>query len=171
VPVLLLEAWYGLNACVTEPVAHPQLAPTWVDLHPGEWLLEHHDRSELARTDEWLALAEMLRRYNLAALEPFGFFTRDRDLLERLIATLTRTLTDEDLRPESESVLARIERLFPGLARDAHSAREIGRLVERVARMRWWVPEDIAAPPSTERATASAPHFHREDVDRVLRDL
>jgi hypothetical protein len=72
----------------------------------------------------------MLRRYDLAALEWFGFFTGDRDLLERLIVTLTRASADEELRPLTESVLARIERLVPGLAVGAQSAREIGRLVD-----------------------------------------
>ncbi len=171
VPVFLLETWYGANACLATPVASPQLAPTWAELHPGALLLEHPDPGELARTEEWLEFAEMLRRYDLSALEWFGFFTKDRDLLERLIVTLTRTSADEELRPLAESVLARIERLVPGLAVGAQSAREIGRLVEGLGRRRWWVPEDIAAPPSTEPAVASAADFHREDVDRVLRDL
>jgi hypothetical protein len=43
--------------------------------------------------------------------------------------------------------------------------------VEGLGRKRWWVPEDLAAPPSTERATAVSTQFNREDVDRVLRDL
>jgi hypothetical protein len=171
VPVFLLEAWYGVNACLATPVASPQLAPTWAELHPGALLLEHPDPAELARTEEWLEFAEVLRRYDLTSLEWFGFFTKDRDLLERLIVSLTRTSADEELRPLTESVLARIERLVPGLAAGAQSAREIGRLVEGLGRRRWWVPEDIAAPPSTEPAVASATDFHREDVDRVLRDL
>ena len=171
VAVFLLEAWYGANACLAKPVASPQLAPTWAELHPGALLLEHPDPAELARTEEWLEFAEVLRRYDMTALEWFGFYTKDRDLLERLIVTLTRTSADEELRPLTESVLARIERLVPGLAMGAQSAREIGRLVEGLGRKRWWVPEDIAAPPSTEPAVASATDFHREDVDHVLRDL
>ena len=85
--------------------------------------------------------------------------------------TLSHASADEELRPLTESVLARIERLVPGLAAGAQSAREIGRLVEGLGRRRWWVPEDIAAPPSNEPAIAGATDFHREDVDRVLRDL
>ena len=127
--------------------------------------------SELARTDEWLALAEMLSRYDPVALEELDFYGRDRELLERLIVTLTRTCADEDLRPLAESVLARIERVVPDLASGAQSAREIGRLVERLGRRRWWVPEDIAAPPSVEPASASATQFNRADVASVLRDL
>jgi hypothetical protein len=171
VPVFLLEAWHRLNATVVEPVVHPQLAMTWAELHPGGLLLEHPDRDELARTEEWLALAEVLGRYDLVALEEFGFFGPDRELLERLIVTLAGIAADEDLRPVAESVLAQIERVAPDLAGQAHSALEIGRLVEGIDRRRWWVPEDIAAPPSTEPATASATRFNRGDVDRVLRDL
>jgi len=171
VPAFLLEAWYELRAGVRKPVDHPQLAPTWVELHPGGLLLEHPDHVDLARTEEWLALAEVLRRYDPRALERFGFFSTDQDLLRRLIVALTRTLADEGLRPLTQGVLARIERLVPGLRGDARTAREIGRMVEGLGRGRWWVPEDIAAPPTTEPAAAGASRFHPEDVDRVLRDL
>ena len=69
-------------------------------------------------------------------------------------------------------MLARIERLVPPiLAEGAHSALEIGRLVEGLGRRRWWVPEDIPASPSTEPVTASPSQFNRDDVDRVLREL
>jgi hypothetical protein len=78
VPVFLLEAWYGANACLATPVAHPHLAPTWAELHPGALLLEHPDPAELARTEEWLEFAEVLRRYDPTTLELFGFFTRER---------------------------------------------------------------------------------------------
>ena len=59
-PVFLLEAWYTLDACVSEWVMPPRLAPTWAELHPGGLMLECPDAAELARTEEWLALAEML---------------------------------------------------------------------------------------------------------------
>lgn len=170
-PVFLLEAWYTLDDWVAEWLTPPRLAPTWAELHPGALVLECPDPAELARTEEWLALAETLSRYDRTALEAFGFFGRDRELLERLIVTLTGSCRDEDLRPLSQSVLARIERLVPSLAVGAHSALEIGRLVEGLGRRRWWVPEDIPAPPSTEPVTASLSRFKRDDVDRVLRDL
>ena len=171
IPVFLLEAWYAVNARVSKPEAGPRLAPTWVELHPGGRLVERPDPAELARAEEWLELAQTLHRYDPAALEAFGFFGRDRDLLEQLIVALTRASMNEELRPLSERVLARIEAVIPDLAWGAHSAREISRLVEGLGRKRWWVPEDLAAPPSTERATAVSTQFNRDDVDRVLRDL
>lgn len=170
-PVFLVEAWYQLNASVHSPLEPPLLGRTWVELRPGSILLDNPDRSELARADEWLSLAEILRRHDPAALRELGFFGGDRDLLERLIATLARIGADEELRSLSENVLARIEALMPDLASGAHSAMVIGQLVQRVDSRRWWVPEDITAPPTTEPVTASPGDFKREDVDRVLRDL
>ena len=143
VPVFLLEAWYAINARVINQVVPPLLAPTWAELHPGTLLLEHPEAGELTRTEEWLELAEVLSRYDRPVLEALDFFGRDRDLLERLIVTLTRACTDEDLRPLCESVLARIERLVPELYLQARSAREIGRLVEGLGRKQWWVPRTL----------------------------
>lgn len=171
-PVGLLEAWYQLESRALERVKAPALTPTWAELHPGSLLLEHPDRSELARADDWLALARTLRRYDRDALRALGFFDRDRDLLERMIVTLTRTASsDEALRPLSEAVLLRIEELVPDLATGAQSALEIGRLVEELERKRWWAPHDIPAPPSTDPVTVRSGDFNRDDVDRVLRDL
>ncbi len=170
-PVFVLEAWYELRASARADVAAPLLAPTWADLHPGSLLLAHPDRAELERTQEWLALARTLARYDAAALEQLAFFERDRDLLGRLIDSLTHVASDEELRPLPENVLADIEELVPDLATSAHSAIEIGRLVERFKTRRWWVPEDIAVPPSTEPVAAAPSDFRREDVERVLRDL
>ncbi len=170
-PVFLLEGWYALNASAHEPLDPPLLGPTWAELHPGSLLFENPDRSELARAEEWLALAEMLSRYDPAALTAFDFFGRDRDLLARLIATLARAAADEDLHSLSENVLARIEGLVPDLGPGVHSAIQIGQLVERLGTRRWWVPEDIIAPPTTEPVTVSPGDFKREDVDRVLSDL
>ena len=171
-PVPLLEAWYELEAQTVERVEAPVLAPTWAELHPGSLLVEHPDRSELARADDWLALARTLRRYDPNALRALGFFDRDRDLLERMIVALTRTASSEEtLRPLSEAVLLRIKELVPDLATGAQSALEIGRLVEELERKRWWAPHDIATPPSTEPVTVTSSDFKRDDVGRVLRDL
>lgn len=167
-----LEAWYALSQQVSEPLDSPRLIATWAELHPGSRLIQRPDQSELVRAEEWLAVARVLSKYNPGALRALGFFDRDRDLLERLIVILTRTTAvNEDLRPLAESVLARIEGLVPELATGAHSAIEIARLVEDLERKRWWVPQDIARPPSTERVTAVAAEFRPEDVDRVLSDL
>ena len=148
--------------------------PTWVELHPGSALLvERPDPAELARAEEWLELAQTLRRYDPAALEGLGFFGRDRDLLERLIVALAA-------RRRSTRSCGRCARacspgsrrwspISPG--RPQRAARSAGSDRRPGPPKRWWVPEDIPAPPSTEPATAVPTQFNREDVDRVLRDL
>jgi hypothetical protein len=132
-------------------------------------VLENPGRSGLARAEDWLMLAELLNRHDPAALEAFDFYGRDKDLLARAIAPLALAAADADLHDLAESVLARIEALLPELAAGARGAIQIGRLVDGVEANRWWVPEDIAAPPTTELVTAN--DFTRDHVHRVLRDL
>lgn len=45
------------------------------------------------------------------------------------------------------------------------------RLKERASDERWWAPQDIDAPPTTEPVTHERIGFTREDVSRVLADL
>jgi hypothetical protein len=168
-PAFLLDAWYALNQQVANAVHPPSLAATWSELRPGSLLLDRPDPDEIARAEEWLELAQTLSTYDPNALKVLGFFDRDKDLLERLIVTLSQVAANEQLRPLSASVLSRIEELVPDLATGAHSAIEIAKLVEGLERKRWWVPEDLAAPPSAELATTAS--FKREDVERVLNDL
>jgi hypothetical protein len=120
------------------------------------------------RLHSLLLVAETLARHDPDALEQLGFFARDRKLLATLIGTLERLAADDHLRPLSVSVLNRIEALMPNLAPRAHSAI---RLAEHMGRGRWWVPEDLSAPPSGEPVTAGPRDFRREDVDRVFSDL
>jgi len=168
-PVFLLEAWFALNAQLPTPHSPPALARTWAELHPGSPLTGLLDRAELDRADDWLTLAQTLARYDPATLHALGFFDRDQALLARLIDEIS-SIADEDLRPLAESVLARVEQLAPAHALDAH--RAIVHVRTRSAReQQWWVPEDIAAPPSTERVSSGTVEFTRADVDRVLSDL
>lgn len=123
-------------------------------------LLERPDREELIRADEWLAVAQLLHEQDPAALEGLGFHGPDRDLLARLIVTLARaTALEEDIKPLAESVLKRIEQLVPVLADSARSAITIAGLAEDLAQQRWFVPQDIAAPPSRE-SSAPQPTSH-----------
>jgi hypothetical protein len=123
----------------------------------------------LARADEWLALVQTLARYDRNALGSLGFFERAQERLEHLIAAIEQT-ADADTPPLAESILARIQELAP-----AHTniARAVMTAVEQRSggERRWWVPEDIPAPPSTEPVATGPVEFTREDVDRVLSDL
>jgi hypothetical protein len=169
--LFLLAAWYTLNAKAAEQTDPPALSATWAELHPGS-VLDTPGFSELARVDEWLALAQLLLERDPAALNRLGFHDRDRDLVESLIVILPRITRDsEGLRPLAESVLSRLEELVPDLATDARDALRSGRLFEAVRRERWWVPEDIPARPTTEPVTFGPTDFGRQDVERVLSDL
>jgi hypothetical protein len=170
-PAFLLEAWYRLRQHVPDDVEPLRLSSTWAELHPGSLSVDPPDRDELLRADEWLAVAQILREYDFAALQRLGFFERDGDLLEWLIMNLPRVASARaELRPLSESLLKRIEEVVPLLAERARGAFRVAVLAEDFDTGRWWVPHDIATPPSTERVSAQS-DFSPRDVDRVLRDL
>ncbi len=170
-PSFLLDAWYRLRQHAGGEIEPPQLLATWVELHPGALLLEQPDRDGLLRADEWLAVAQILNEYSPSTLAALGFFERDRGLLVELVLTLTRTEGPHAAAREiAESVLTRIGSLMPELAGTTRYAISVGGWVEALDRKRWWVPHDIAAPPSAERVAARI-DFTREDVERVLSDL
>ena len=144
-PVFLVENWYALKEWAPGAIQPPQLGPTWAELYPGSPPAGGPERSELARADEWLALAQTLLRY------------------------APDTLTDQDTRPLVESILTRIQELAPGPAYlAAHHALTT---IQYDSDQRWWIPEDIPTPPSSDPVRTGPIEFTREDVDRVLTDL
>jgi hypothetical protein len=165
-PVFLVEAWYETNARLPEPLHPPQMGPTWAELHPGA-LAFAGDPAELRRADEWLALAQTLVSGDPRTARELGFPHREAETLDRLVGALTKLgdTADQDVRSLVERALARLRDLAPAYATAA--------ALDYVMRPddRWWVPEDIAAPPTTERISPAPPLFTREDVDSVLRDL
>jgi uncharacterized protein (DUF1778 family) len=165
-PVFLLEAWFALDERLPRPLDPPDVAPTWAELHPAS-LAFGGDRSELLRAVEWLALAETLDKHDPVTLGWLGFPDRETGTLLRLSDAIRRLVADpdRDARALGEQLRARLERLAPCYATrpDIEAVREPDD--------RWWVPEDIPEPPTTERLSPTPPIFTREDVDRVLRDL
>jgi hypothetical protein len=158
-----------LNAGLDGVSAPPQVETTWSYLYPDPVLLSR-DRAARARADEWLALAQLLARRDPAALERFGFPEREQGQLEHLVRAASRLVRegDDGARDLARSILARICELAPDYA----GPLPIGLLrPEDPAAGRWWVPEDIAAPPSTEPVATRASDFSRDDVARVLSDL
>jgi hypothetical protein len=66
-PVFVLEAWYALNAALPEPVSSPPIDHTWADLHPPRrLLLDPVTAGVLQQVDDWLALVQVLVRYDPA---------------------------------------------------------------------------------------------------------
>ena len=123
-PVFLLEAWYACNSGLPEPLDPPQIGPTWADLHPSALAFDG-DVSELRRTDEWLALAQTLARYDAHTLEALGFPERETATIERLIGA-TRTLidtADRDLRSLLERILQRLRDVAPDARSGSHERR------------------------------------------------
>jgi hypothetical protein len=86
------------------------------------------------------------------------------------LVTAVSQIDDARSRPLVESVLARIQELAPEYI---GVAKLMLTIIDTRARNdgRWWVPEDIAAPPSSERVSSATSGFSRHDVDRVLSDL
>ena len=165
-----LEAWHALNERLAgDATAPPQIEPTWSALYPDPELARR-DRAELARADEWLALVLLLARYDGRALERLAYPEHDAGTLRALLAIAGELARghDEDARELARSVLARIIESAPEHAR-AVPVRWIAAGDPDASR--WWVPEDIAAPPSTEPADAAVDGFTRADVARVLSDL
>jgi hypothetical protein len=75
---------------------------------------------------------------------------------------------EADLRSLAAQVLARLRDVAPDYAKEL---RGDDTPAASPPQARWWVPEDSAGPPTTERVTAAAPLFTRHDVDLVLNDL
>jgi hypothetical protein len=167
-PVFLLEAWYSANAHLRESLEPPQIGATWAELHPASLALRD-DVSELRRAEEWLALAQVLGQHDPTSLAALGFPARDDATLTRLVDTARQLIRapDPSVRSLGEQIVARLGAVAPGHAVQLGSPEALGAPPED----RWWVPEDIAAPPTTERVTPAPSIFTREDVDLVLRDL
>jgi hypothetical protein len=169
VPVFLLEAWYTANALLPEREEPPPILPTWEELHPSDYRLAGDlTVRDLQVFDDWLTLAQVLASHDPDALRRLGFYAYDQQLLAHLAVELG-AIGDPDLAALAEGLLTRIRALSPtygGLARET-----LTRLKMQPADERWWVPQDIDAPPSREPVSHERIGFTREDVSRVLADL
>jgi hypothetical protein len=165
----LIGHWYALRAWADAAVAAPAVGRSWAELYPALGPDSTIDRTELVRADEWLSLAQTLAAHDPDRLHSLGFFSRDPQLLARLVVTLPQVLTAET-RTIGESVLTRIADLCSGAmgvaARQALAT--LGAPEEDTAQ--WWVPEDLEAPPTDEPVTPTG-EFTRADVARVFLDL
>jgi hypothetical protein len=168
-PVFALEAWFTVRRSMREAVASPAIGRTWTELHPTPSLLTGDiTAQELQALDEWLALAQVLARNERATLNRLGFYDRDEKLVAHAAIELAE-IRDPELWRLAESVLGRIRELSPSYGGIAD--RALRRLEHTPREQRWWVPEDIAAPPTTEPVAHEKARFTREDVARVLSDL
>jgi hypothetical protein len=169
VPVFLLEAWYAANGLLLEREEPPSILPTWEELHPSDYRLAGDlTARDLQAFDDWLALAQILASHDPDALRRLGFYNHDQQLLAHLTVELG-AVGEPGLAALAEGLLRRIRALSPtygGLARET-----LTRLKLQPSDERWWVPQDIDAPPSQEPVSRERIGFTREDVSRVLADL
>jgi len=170
-PVFLLAAWFEANSSLPKSLDPPRIDATWVELHPSS-LARAVDYLELQRIDDWLALAHVLATHDPPSLQALGFPQRDHATLLRVSEILTELMNkcDRDLRPLVEQVLRRLQGVAPAYAAWS-DIEQVPSKSNPTPADRWWVPEDIAAPPTTEPVTPTPPLFTRAEVDRVLSDL
>jgi hypothetical protein len=169
-PVFLLEAWYLTAAALPDRVEPPPpIARTWTELHPSRSVpVGGLTARELQTIDEWLALAQVLRNHDPGELRRMRFYDDDQQLMAHVSVELG-SISDPELRPLAENVLQRIRELSPEYRDLARTT--LTRLNTRQVKERWWVPQDIDAPPTTEPVARERLGFTREDVERVLADL
>ncbi|HET6868859.1 MAG TPA: hypothetical protein VFH80_23305 [Solirubrobacteraceae bacterium] len=170
VPVFLLDAWYAANALLPSPAEPPPIRVTWSELEPSRaQLVGGLTARDLQGLDDWLTLAQILAAYDPDALERLGFYGPGPQLLLAHLAVELGEITDPDVAGLAASLLRRIRELSPrhhGLARTT-----LMKLQSQPADERWWVPQDIDAPPSREPVSRGRIGFTRDDVSRVLADL
>jgi hypothetical protein len=170
VPVFVLDAWYAANAMLDDPAEPPPIRVTWSELEPSRTqLVGGLTARDLQGLDDWLTLAQILAAHDLDALERLGFYEPGPQLLLAHLAVELGEIADPEVASLAESLLRRIRDLSPrhhGLARTT-----LMKLRSKPADERWWVPQDIEAPPSREPVSHERIGFTREDVSRVLADL
>jgi hypothetical protein len=118
IQVGLLSVWFELAADLPERPAPPDFATTWIELLPAEH--PHLDDDvELARWDEWTALAELLMEHVPQALVTFAFPARQGDAIRAFVACAN---AEEDAiwhsarRELVGQILRRLARLAPALS-------------------------------------------------------
>ncbi len=170
VPSVLLDHWYELRRWSAQPVHPPALARTWIEHCPGSALDELIEPENLERLDEWLALVQTLVAHDPEGLAAFGFMDRAHEVFAFLVTSLELLA-----RPGGRAGAREHLRPHPRPRLDRRVGRRAGRAAARPRAepgdRRWWVPEDIDAPPSAERVTELPGDFTRADVGRVLADL
>ncbi len=176
IPVGVLSLWFKLAAQLRRRPPEPELGPTWIEHLPTR-RIDIFDRSDLARVDDWIALATLIREHEPQLLAAFGFPERQAEILQVLVFD-AGTCVGAPSPPPSRDLLVSVLRRLGDLAPQGVVGAEI--TAKRLARMsRETQFEPSRHPPhgiSEElRAVLDAPpsrHSSEEQfVARVLRDL
>jgi hypothetical protein len=105
-PLPLLEAWLEAAAATPDAPDPPSFGYAWARLLPSP---PFDDPAEIARADDWLALAEVLWRHRRGELHELGFPDRYGDIHAALVDA-GRTTPDD---PALSRALMRLARLVP----------------------------------------------------------
>jgi hypothetical protein len=174
IPVGLLSRWHELADRLDDRPEPPELGATWIELLPTD-RVRLDSPAELARFDDWTALAELLHERQRALLMEYGFPDRQRHVIRSFVSDVDALRGSEHTRAGREllvRVLRRLFRLAPAYARSAIAiAAELAR-VEDEPELPPYTPRPLS--PELERileAPASPALADQALVTRILRDL
>jgi hypothetical protein len=158
---------------VLRPAA-PALAPTWIELLPTD-RIDVSSQSDLARLDDWTALAEVLSRHALEALTAFEFPDQQRRVISAFVDDVRRLSPAHEPLARREllvRILWRLDALAPKYAEPAGvvavglaSVREEPELPDT------YTPRPISAELRRILAPTIPQRSDEAVVARVLRDL
>lgn len=176
VPVGVLAVWFELAAEIPQNVPPPELGPTWVE-HLPTMRVDIADPAELARFDEWIALATVVGERAPKLLAAFGFPDRQADVLQWFVLDAQASVQAGEPPPLCDllvSVLLGVADLVPEHAGNARAT------AKRLSAMRSESQFEPSPHPPRQiseelRAILDAPptaqRSDEELVARVLRDL
>jgi hypothetical protein len=105
----LAEAWLDTATVVPDAPAAPQLTRAWAHLVP---VPPFDSPEEIARADDWLALAELIEEYLPSDMHTLGFPDRYGDVFQALLDAVQTGAPDD---PRLVQALGRLSRLVPGI--------------------------------------------------------
>jgi hypothetical protein len=175
IPVGVLASWFEFATTLPEPPTPPELAPTWIELLPTD-RIDLNSQSDLARLDDWTALAELLTEHAPDALTAFGFPEKREEAIATFVGDI-RTVSPADepraLRELLVRILRRISVLVPKHAERAlEAACRLASVREEHELPATYSPRRIS--PELQQLLDAPPVPQRSDealVARVLRDL
>jgi hypothetical protein len=176
VPIGVLAVWFELASRLPQRLPEPELAPTWVE-HLPTGRIDISDQSDLARVDDWLALAAVIGEHAPQLQAVFGFPAQHDEVLETLVRDAARGAEGTSPPPFPDllvSVLRRLADLAPEHAVGAratadrlgvmHGASQFEPSRHPPRRMSEELRAILDAPPSVHRS-------EEDVVARVLGDL
>ena len=174
IPVGVLAVWFELAARLPQRLPEPELAPTWVEHLPTE-RVDISDHSDLARADDWMALAALIGEHTPELLAAFGFPDRQAELLQLLVLDAASC---GDAPPPFHDLLVSILRRLADLDPEhVVGARVTANYVDSVRGESQFEPSRLPPRQISDELRAildAPPSVHRPEeelVTRVLRDL